>query len=85
MHKVPTAHLFIYYYVFCRRNIKSIANVICTFLVVETDLVVEFNTMEENKTEIESEDEQKGWSKSPVPPTPKKKQLLSTCEFKLKF
>ncbi|KAB5555532.1 hypothetical protein PHYPO_G00035280 [Pangasianodon hypophthalmus] len=44
---------------------------------VETDSVVEFNIMEENKTEIESEDEQKGWSKSPVPPTPKKKQLLS--------
>ncbi|XP_060795824.1 tubby protein homolog isoform X2 [Neoarius graeffei] len=48
---------------------------------VETDSVVEFNTTEENKTEIESEDEQKGWSESPVPPTPKKKQLLSSSHL----
>lgn len=47
--------------------------------------MLEFNITEENKTEIESEDEQEGWAKSPVPPTPKKKQLLSTCEIKLKF
>lgn len=70
---------------FVKDTLKSTANVICTFLAVETDSVVEFNTTEENKTEIESEDEQKGWSESPVPPTPKKKQLLSSCEFKLKF
>lgn len=54
----------------------------CTFLVVETDSVVEFNITEKNKSEIESDDEQKGCSKSLVPPTPKKKQ--SSCEFKLK-
>ncbi|KAK3528927.1 hypothetical protein QTP70_012858 [Hemibagrus guttatus] len=45
---------------------------------VETDSVVEFNVTDIKKTETEGEDEQKGWSKSPVPPTPKKKQLLST-------
>ncbi|XP_053496695.1 tubby protein homolog [Ictalurus furcatus] len=45
---------------------------------IEIDSVLEFNITEENKTEIESEDELEGWSKSPVPPTPKKKQLLST-------
>ncbi|KAK3559618.1 hypothetical protein QTP86_013578, partial [Hemibagrus guttatus] len=48
---------------------------------VETDSVVEFNVTDINKTETEGEDEQKGWSKSPVPPTPKKKQLLSTSAY----
>lgn len=83
--KVITAHFLIYYYVFYIRNIKSIADVLCTFLAVEADSVVEFNITEENKTEIECEEEQNDWSKSPVPPTPKKKQLLSSCEFKFKL
>ncbi|KAG7325137.1 hypothetical protein KOW79_011453 [Hemibagrus wyckioides] len=48
---------------------------------VETDSVVEFNITDANKTETESEDEEKGWSKSPVPPTPKKKQLVSTSAY----
>lgn len=55
----------------------------CTFLVVETDSVMEFNISEKNKSEIESDDEQKGCSKSQVSPIPKKKQ--SSCEFKLKY
>ncbi|KAI5623233.1 tubby protein-like isoform X1, partial [Silurus asotus] len=48
--------------------------------IVETDSVVEFNT-DENKTETESEDEEKFWSKSPVPSTPMKKQLLSASHL----
>lgn len=55
---------------------------ICTFLFVEADSVVECIITEENKTEIEGYEELKDWSKSPVPPTPKKKQLLSSCKFK---
>uniref|UniRef100_A0A8C1Q3H0 Si:dkey-220f10.4 n=1 Tax=Cyprinus carpio TaxID=7962 RepID=A0A8C1Q3H0_CYPCA len=41
---------------------------------IQTDSVVEININEEKKTESESEDERKDWTKSPVPPTPKKKQ-----------
>ncbi|XP_060715346.1 tubby protein homolog isoform X1 [Tachysurus vachellii] len=48
---------------------------------VETDSVVEFNITDTNKTETESEDEQKDWSESPVPPTPKKKHVLSTSAY----
>ncbi|XP_053368069.1 tubby protein homolog isoform X2 [Clarias gariepinus] len=45
---------------------------------IETDSVVEFTIMEENKTEIENEDE-KVWSNGPVPPTPKKTQLAQSA------
>ncbi|XP_005160427.1 uncharacterized protein si:dkey-220f10.4 isoform X2 [Danio rerio] len=41
----------------------------------QTDSVVDFSINEEKKPESESEDEGKDWSKSPVPPTPKKKQM----------
>ncbi|XP_051770032.1 tubby protein homolog [Ctenopharyngodon idella] len=43
---------------------------------IQTDSVVEFNVNEEKKPESESEDERKDWTKSPVPPTPKKQQQL---------
>lgn len=48
-----------------------------SFLAIQTDSVVEFNINAENKVESESEDERKDWSKSPVPPTPKKEQKLT--------
>ncbi|KAK9965542.1 hypothetical protein ABG768_004629 [Culter alburnus] len=43
---------------------------------IQTDSVVEFNVNEEKKPESEREDERKDWTKSPVPPTPKKQQQL---------
>ncbi|XP_067286673.1 tubby protein homolog [Pseudorasbora parva] len=43
---------------------------------IHTDSVVEFNINEEKKPESESEEERKDWTKSPVPPTPKKQQQL---------
>jgi len=45
------------------------------FSAIQTDSVVEFNINEEKKPESQSEDERKDWTKSPVPPTPKKQQL----------
>ncbi|TRZ02803.1 hypothetical protein DNTS_017687 [Danionella cerebrum] len=42
---------------------------------VQADSVVEFNIEEVRKPESESEDEREDWSKSPVPPTPKKQQM----------
>ncbi|XP_051530342.1 tubby-related protein 3-like isoform X2 [Myxocyprinus asiaticus] len=44
---------------------------------MQTDTVVEFSMNAEKKPESESEDERKDWSKSPVPPTPKKQQQLT--------
>uniref|UniRef100_A0A8C1WVV0 Si:dkey-220f10.4 n=1 Tax=Cyprinus carpio TaxID=7962 RepID=A0A8C1WVV0_CYPCA len=41
---------------------------------IQTDSVVEININEEKKPASESEDERKDWTKSPIPPTPKKKQ-----------
>lgn len=45
--------------------------------------MVDFNIETENKIDSESEDERKGWSKSPIPPTPKKEQKLMAGQLNI--
>ncbi|XP_030631414.1 tubby protein homolog [Chanos chanos] len=49
------------------------------------DSIMEFKiSEEEKKAESDSETENKDWSKSPVPPTPKKKPPAGPCQFCIK-